>query len=291
MIKIIIKTNLRTFKGSISIITGGASGIGRALAIELAKRGSEVILADIQTDLANEVASLIKDNGGTAWAAHIDVSDQPGVESLLKETVKRTGRIDFMFNNAGIGIAGPINYHTNDDWNRIIDVNLKGVVNGTNAAYKIMAEQGFGHIVNTASMAGLVPIPLLISYSATKHGVVGLSKSLRAESSDSGIRVSLLCPGVINTPILEDGGKFGKISANLSPEQKDLILKKFKPMKPDVFAFKAINAVARNKAIIIIPSWWKILWWMDRFSPSLGMLIAKKYFLKAKKEGFLSSLQ
>ncbi len=291
MIKIIIKTNLRTFKGSVSIITGGASGIGRALAIELAKRGSEVILADIQTDLANEVTSLIKDNGGKARAAHIDVSDQSGIESLLKETVKRTGRIDFMFNNAGIGIAGPINYHTIDDWNRIIDVNLKGIVNGTNAAYKIMAEQGFGHIVNTASMAGLVPIPLLISYSATKHGVVGLSKSLRAESSDSGIRVSLLCPGVINTPILEDGGKFGKISADLSTEQKDLILKKFKPMKPDVFAFKAINAVARNKAIIIIPSWWKILWWMDRFSPSLGMFIAKKYYLKAKKEGFLNSLQ
>ena len=160
---------LRVFDGSTAVITGGASGIGRALGEELAKRGSEVVLADLQSELAEEVASGIRAAGGKATALKLDVTDFSAVESLLQETVERTGRLDYMFNNAGITIAGPIRLHTIEDWNRIIDVNLRGVVNGVQAAYQIMLAQGFGHIVNTASIGGLIPNVLSPSYTATNR--------------------------------------------------------------------------------------------------------------------------
>ena len=135
-----------------------------------------------------------------------------------------------------------------------------------------MLNQGFGHIVNTAALAGLVPEAGSPSYTTTKHAVVALSRVLRAEAATEGIRVSVLCPGFVRTPILEGGGKYGKHLMELTPEQeRDLLdlIEKFRPMSPNVFARKALDAIARNKAIIVIPSWWKLLWWMDRLSPSL----------------------
>lgn len=201
---------IRIFEEATAIITGGASGIGRALAEELAKRGAEVVLADLQIELAEEAAREIRLAGGQATAWQLDVADFSAMEKLLRETVERTGRLDYIFNNAGIGIGGDVHRHSIEDWNRIIDVNLRGVINGVQGAYKIMRNQGFGHIVNTSSMAGLMPSPGVSSYATTKHAVVGLSKSLRAEAAPAGIRVSVLCPGVIRTPILE-GANMAKI--------------------------------------------------------------------------------
>jgi len=247
----------------------------------LAKRGSEVVLADLQIELAEEVASGIRVAGGKAAALKLDVADFPAVERLLQETVERTGRLDYMFNNAGIGIIGPIRLHSIEDWNWIVDVNLWGVVHGVHAAYQIMLNQGFGHIVNTASLAGLVPQAGSPSYTTAKHAVVGLSKVLRAEAATEGIQVSVLIPGFVRTPILEGGGKYGKSLMDMSPEQerefRDLI-EKFKPMSPDTFARKALDAIAKNKAIIVIPSWWKLFWWVDRLSPSLTILQLRKSY-------------
>lgn len=195
--------SIRIFDGATAIVTGGASGIGRALAEELAKRGCEVVLADLQIDLAEEVASEIQVSGGKAKAVKVDVTDFPAMEQLVRETVRRTGRLDYIFNNAGIAIGGNVYHYGIADWNQIVDVNLRGVINGIQAAYKIMMEQGFGHIINTASMAGLMASPGAVAYATTKYGVVGLSKSLRAEAAQIGVRVSVLCPGVIRTPILD----------------------------------------------------------------------------------------
>jgi len=194
---------IRIFDGATAIVTGGASGIGRALAEELAKRGSEVVLADLQIELAEEVATEIHAAGGKAKAVKLNVTDFPAMEQLVQETVERTGRLDYIFNNAGIGIGGTVHHYGIEDWNYIIDVNFRGVINGVQAAYKIMMQQGFGHIINTASIAGIMPSPASVAYAATKHAVVGLSTSLRAEAAQLGIRVSVICPGVIRTPILE----------------------------------------------------------------------------------------
>jgi len=275
---------LRIFAGATAIVTGGASGIGRALAEELARRGCEAVLADLQGELAEEVASGIRARGGKATAIKTDVTDYPAMEQTVKETVKRTGRLDYIFNNAGIGIGGNVSHYGIKDWNQIINVNLKGVINGVQAAYFVMMKQGFGHIVNTASMAGLMPSPGNVAYATTKSAVVGLSKSLRAEAAQSGVRVSVICPGVIRTPILESGGKYGKMLVEIPPEKIREMWEKFKPMAPDMFAGKALDLIARNKAIIIVPSWWKLYWWLNRLSPSFGISFAEKWFKKIQKE-------
>ncbi len=275
---------IRAFDGAVAIVTGGASGIGRALGEELAKHGCEVVLADLQVELAEEVASNICASGGRARAVKVDVTDFPAMERLVRETSQRTGRLDYIFNNAGIAIGGYVHQYDIEDWNRVLDVNLRGVINGVQAAYKIMIAQGFGHIVNTASMAGLMVSPGVVAYAATKYGVVGLSVSLRAGAASFGIRVSVLCPGVIRTPILEEGGKYGKMLIPIPPEQMRRIWEKLRPMASNLFAEKALKSVAKNRAIIIVPSRWKVHWWLNRLSPSFSIYLAQKRFEKMQRE-------
>jgi NAD(P)-dependent dehydrogenase (short-subunit alcohol dehydrogenase family) len=275
---------IRIFAGGVAIVTGGASGIGRALAGELTKRGCEVVLADLQIELAEGVASEIKASGGEATAARVDVRDFPAVQQLVQDTRDRSGRLDYLFNNAGIAIGGNVNHYGIDDWNQMVDTNLRGVINGIQAAYPLMISQGFGHIVNTASMAGLMPSPGATAYAATKFAVVGLSQSLRTEAAVFGVRVSVLCPGVVRTPILDGGGKYGKMLVEIPPDQVRAMWEKFRPMSPDVFAEKVLDAVAKNKALIIVPSWWRSFWWLNRLSPSLGMALARKRFQEVARE-------
>ncbi len=275
---------IRIFSGATAIITGGASGIGRALAEELAKRGCEVVLADRQIEVAEEVASGIRTVGGKAMATKLDVTDFPALQQLVQDTVERTGRLDYMFNNAGIAIGGSVQHYSIQEWNQIMDVNLRGVVNGVQAAYCIMMKQGFGHIVDTASITGLMPTPGQVAYSMTKHAVVGLSLSLRAEAALLGIRVSVLCPGAIRTPILEGGGKYGKMLMDIPQEKLHEMFERLRPMSPGDFAERVIDSVARNKPIIVQPSWYKRFWWINRLSPSLGIALARRSFQKRAKE-------
>lgn len=281
------REGLRIFSGATAIITGAASGIGRALAEELAVRGCEVVLADRQIETAQKIASDIRTSGGKATAVEADVTNFGSLETIIHETVRRTGRLDYMFNNAGIGIIGDAHHYNIEDWNYIIDVNLRGVINGVQAAYSVMMNQGFGHIVNTASLAGITSSPGMVSYSTTKHAVVGLSTSLRCEARMRGIYVSVLCPGFIRTAILDNGGKYGRALVKLSANQQRLIsemIDKFKPMDPNLFARKALNAIAKNKAIIVLPKWYMIFWWIHRLSPSLGMFLAQQPYQNNKKK-------
>jgi NAD(P)-dependent dehydrogenase (short-subunit alcohol dehydrogenase family) len=279
-----LNNTIRIFDGATAVVTGGASGIGRALSEELAKGGCEVILADLQIELAEEVASEIRESGGQAKAVEVDVIDFFAVEQLVQETVGRTGRLDYIFNNVGIGIGGNVNHYSIEDWNQMINVNLRGVINGVQVAYPIMMNQGFGHIINTASMAGLIPSPGAVAYATAKYAVVGLSTSLRAEAAPLGLRVSVICPGVIRTPILEGGGKYGKMLIEIPAEKIQQMWKKLRPMPPNIFANKALHLVAKNKAIIIVPSWWKLFWWINRLFPSLGIHLAQKNFRKMQKQ-------
>ena len=270
---------LRTFTDATAIITGGASGIGSALAEELASRGCEVVVADLQLDAAKELVERIRAAGGRAEAAELDVTDHDSLEQLVRDTVARTGRLDYMFNNAGIshGMGAGARHYNIEDWRRIIEVNLMGVINGVQAAYRVMIEQGFGHIVNTASMAGLVPSPGTTSYVTTKHAIVGLSQNLRAEAEQLGVQVSVLCPGVIRTPFLE-GGKYARHIGEVSKEQYKDMWEKRKPMAADAFARAALDGVAKNRGIIITPTSWKGFWWLYRLAPNFCMRIAAKSF-------------
>jgi NAD(P)-dependent dehydrogenase (short-subunit alcohol dehydrogenase family) len=262
----------------VAFITGGASGIGAAFASVLAKQGTAVVLADRQLGLAEEIAAAIVQDGGQASAVELDVRDAAQFQRVVDETVARTGRIDYFFNNAGIGVGGEIARYSLADWYDVFDVNLRGVVHGIQAVYPLMCKQGSGHIINTASMAGLLPTGEAASYAATKHAVVGLSKALRIEAKEHGVRVSALCPGVIRTPILTTG-KYGRLNMRPGAEKKVMELwERMRPMDVDVFARKALRAVERNKLIIIFPFRWKVLWWLERFSPTFSLWLWGKAY-------------
>ena len=273
---------LRSFDGAVAIITGGASGIGRALSEALGRRGACVVLADRQLMLAQEVAAGIQERGGKASAVELDVTNFTAVDRLVQATIHAQGRLDYMFNNAGIAIGGEVRVCQIEDWDSVLNVNLHGVVNGVQAAYPVMLNQGYGHIVNTASMAGLLPMPMAISYATAKHAVVGLSKSLRVEAAPYGVRVSVLCPGVIQTPILY-GGKYGKQLQPMPPEVQEKFIQQYRPMDPAVFAEKVLNALARNKPIIIVPGWWRLLWWVGRLSPALESYLVQRGYRSLRK--------
>lgn len=267
-----------------AFITGGASGIGRALAEELAEQGVEVVLADRQIGLAEEVATAIRRAGGHATAHALDVRDSAQFQRVVDETVARTGRIDYFFNNAGIGVGGDMARYEMRDWNDVIDVNLRGVIHGIQAVYPVMRAQGSGHIVNTASAAGLLPAPNAGSYAASKHAVVGLSKALRIEAKEHGVRVSVLCPGVIRTPILR-AGEFGRTNLTAEGEQKMMAFwEQLRPMDPRTFARRTLRQVTRNVPIIIVPSWWKLLWLVERMSPRLSSWLWQKTYDRMRAE-------
>jgi NAD(P)-dependent dehydrogenase (short-subunit alcohol dehydrogenase family) len=258
--------------GKIAFVTGGASGIGAALATKLADEGAEVWIADRQIDAGQELAQRFNSGGAKAHAIELDVRSYPSFERAVAEVVQQSGQIDYLFNNAGIGVSGEVDSYTLDDWNDVFDVNLRGVVHGIQAVYPIMIRQHSGHIVNTASMAGLVASPGMGSYTATKHAVVGISKALRVEAERHGVQVSVFCPGVIRTPIMT-GGRYGRM--NISDEEVLKFGERLRPMAPEVFAERALRRVLRGEAIIVVPAWWKAFWYLERLSPALSMRAAK----------------
>src|SRR6478736_1214939 len=191
-----------SFAGKQAIVTGAGSGIGAALCRAMVSAGVAVVCTDIVADAAQKTAAAL---GGSARAARLDVTDAAAVQAVVDEVVGRAGRLDLMFNNAGIVWGGDTELLTLDQWNAIIDVNIRGVVHGVAAAYPVMLRQGHGHIINTASMAGLTAAGQITSYVMTKHAVVGLSLALRSEAVSRGVGVLAVCPGAVETPILDKG--------------------------------------------------------------------------------------
>lgn len=255
------------WQGTTAIITGAGSGIGRALALAMARRGVRVVVTDIDEGSANRVAA---ECGASASGHRLDVRDADAVQALVGDTFRSHGRLDYLFNNAGMGVGGEVNEISLQAWERIIDVNLRGVMHGVIAAYPLMLKQGSGHIINTASLAGLGPAPLLTPYSMTKHAVVGMSTSLRAEGAARGIRVSALCPAAIETPLLDRGNPADLPQPPWTPDLRRFLTRLAgPPHSVDKFAEEALAAIERNQAVIVIPGRARLAWRIGRFFPGL----------------------
>ncbi|CAN7762998.1 SDR family NAD(P)-dependent oxidoreductase [Paenibacillus sp. LjRoot153] len=269
------------FREKVCVVTGGASGLGRALCRQLAAYGADVTVADLNAEAAKGVMQEILERGGKATSCHVDVTEPTSIEKLVNETMARLGRLDFMFNNAGITVIGEFRDLPLDEVMKVLNVNLKGAVNGSHYAYQAMVRQGFGHIVNTASGLGLAPGPTQLPYVMSKFGVVGLSETLRYEGLDLGIRVTAVCPGFIQTSLIENVRTF-----NASPQ--DVISQiPVKVVDPDEAARLVLRGVAKNRAIISFPSYVGILTFIYRFFPGLFLrqsLKSIRAFRKIRKE-------
>jgi NAD(P)-dependent dehydrogenase (short-subunit alcohol dehydrogenase family) len=259
-------------RGRVALVTGGASGIGKALCGALVSRGASVVVADINASTAAALARELDERGpGSATSLSLDVADAGGFERAVGEVTDRHGRLDLLFNNAGIGIGGPVEELGLAHWERTLDVNLRGVVHGVVAAYPVMVEQGSGHIVNTASLAGLLPFPFGVPYAMTKHAVVGLSVSLRSEARTHGVRVSAVCPGVIDTPLLDSEGPPDLPRTTLAGRGREMFLRANRgpAYPPELLAEDVLRGVERNRAIIVAPRRARAIWLANRVSPRL----------------------
>lgn len=252
----------------VALVTGAASGIGLALVTALAKRGARVYAADRDGDGASALATHLTGQGHSVEAVTLDVTDAEAFQQLIARIAER-GPLHELYNNAGIGLAGELHAVTAADWRRVVEINLLGVANGIAAAYPLMIRQGFGHLINTASGAGLAPRPGMAPYAATKHAVIGLSTSLRAEAAAYGVKVSAACPGYVATQVMARAELRGVDRQKLTEAIP------IRPMSAEDCAEAILRGVARNQAIIPISLYVKLDWWLYRMSPALSIRLAQ----------------
>jgi NAD(P)-dependent dehydrogenase (short-subunit alcohol dehydrogenase family) len=260
-------------QGRIAIVTGGASGIGRELCKQLGDRGAAaIVIADIDDEGAQQTADALLATGTRARAVHVDVSQAEAMQQLVDDVIAEHGRLDYMFNNAGIALIGDVRDTQWEHWRHIVDVNLWGIVHGSSIAYRAMARQGFGHIVNVSSVTGLTPAAMTTAYATTKHASVGLSTSLRAEAAFLGVKVSVACPAVVRTKILDTALKVSKLKEGGSYPD----LSSYGAIEADKCARIILRGVARNRAIIPVGGLARLFWGMYRLSPGLVIALYAK---------------
>ena len=260
--------------GKVAVVTGAGSGIGRSVALLLARHGARVHAADLNAESVRAVAVEIEGSGGSATPYMLDVSDATAVEEFAAKVFEVEGVVDVLHNNAGIGHGGNIEATTAEDWRRVIDVNLLGVAYGVQAFVPRMLRQGRpAAVVNTASQLGLMPSAHTAPYCASKYGVVGLSEALNAELSVRGIHVSAVCPGIIDTAIVANStvrGEMQQMHGNLVGFYSR------HGASPDEVAEAVLRAVERGTLIVPVPKRQVLaLYLLHRLSPRLVQPIAR----------------
>lgn len=262
--------------GRVAVVTGAGSGIGRATALALARSGARVHAADIDLESAAGVVEEIGARDGTGSAYALDVSDPAAVDAFAASVFASEGSVDVLHNNAGIGHAANIEATTVEDWQRVIAVNLLGVAYGVQAFVPRMLSQGRpASVINTASMAGLVPTAKMAPYVASKYGVVGMTEALNAELSKRGIHFSAICPGIIDTPIVANGIMRGDIEAI---HGRAVEFYSRRGAAPEEVADAVLGAIEHHRLIVPVPRRQVTLpYILHRISPRLTQPISRSF--------------
>ncbi|MFD9077630.1 SDR family oxidoreductase [Streptomyces erythrochromogenes] len=266
------------FGGQLVLVTGAASGIGRATAFAFAEAGARVVAVDRDAEGAARTADMARLVGAPeAWAECVDVSDEQAMEKLAAKVAAEYGIVDVLVNNAGIGLSGAFLDTTAEDWKKVLDVNLWGVIHGCRIFGKQMADRGQGgHIVNTASAAAYLPSRTLPAYSTSKAAVLMLSECLRAELASKSIGVSAICPGIVNTNITATSRFAGVDQAEEKRRQeRSSRLYGLRNFPPEKVAEAILRAVVRNEAVVPVTPESKGALWMSRFTPRALRRIAR----------------
>ncbi len=266
------------FGGQLVLVTGAASGIGRATAFAFAEAGARVVAVDRDAAGAARTADMARLVGAPeAWGECADVSDEQAMEKLAAKVAAEYGIVDVLVNNAGIGLSGAFLDTSAEDWKKVLDVNLWGVIHGCRIFGKQMAERGQGgHIVNTASAAAYLPSKTLPAYSTSKAAVLMLSECLRAELASKSIGVSAICPGIVNTNITATSRFAGVDEAEEKRRQeRSSRLYGLRNFPPEKVADAILRAVVRNEAVVPVTPESKGALWMSRFAPRTLRRIAK----------------
>ena len=232
-----------------------------------------MVLSDRDAAAVEHAAAALPNAEGV----RLDVTDAVAVQAVVADVVARHGRLDLMFNNAGIAVAGEARDIGLEHWRRVVDVNLMGVIHGADAAYKQMVRQGHGHLVNIASLAGLIPFPTNAPYGATKHAVVGLSHALRLEGEALGVRVSVVCPGFVESNIYT-----ASEAVNVSRDHLAAGVP-FRKVPADVAAQRILAGIARNQAVIVFPAYARFFWWLQRLHPGLTAFLSRRMLADFRK--------
>lgn len=267
--------NVESLAGRVGVVTGAASGIGRATALELAARGADVAICDVDAVGLQETASRIESAGRRVHAQEVDVRQMEQLQAFAHETFEALGQVDILVNNAGIGVAGPLLDVPLEEFRRVVEINLMGVVHGCYAFLPRMRDAGRpAHVVNIASLAGYWSGPAMTSYHATKFGVVGFSESLRAELAKFSIGVTAVCPGVINTPIVQTARMYGSAGTEES-RQRGIDAFARRNYSPERVAKNIMKAIGRNRALApISPEAW-IGYYIQRLAPWIPRLLGR----------------
>jgi NAD(P)-dependent dehydrogenase (short-subunit alcohol dehydrogenase family) len=273
------------FTEKITLVTGAASGIGQGLADALAGEGARVIATDINLEKLEANVRSPNRFGPSFRVERLDVTDSGAFKELIEDVISKEGRLDYIFNNAGIAIAGDLRDLTLEHWRQVLDVNLNGVVYGSLLAYQQMVKQGFGHIINLSSVEGLIPFPTTASYVTSKFAVMGLSQSLRVEGADLGVKVSVVCPGFVRTAIFD-------VSPMINMSREEWLKANERWERFAVTSEKCaeiiLKGVAKNKPIIMVTGLAHVMWRLARFNPSFILKFIQKDFAKWRNKVRLS---
>jgi len=274
----------RDLSGRHVLVTGASSGIGRATALECARRGASLFVCDVDQAGLEKTAGEARGLGREVLARRVDVASPEAMAGFAAEVHEHCEAVDLLVNNAGVAVAGGLLDTTLEDWERIIDINLRGVVHGCHYFIPRMVERARGgHVVIVSSAAGYSPLDGLVAYCTTKFSVLGLADSLADELARRGIGVTAICPGIIDTPITQSATLRGEYD---SPGARELMVERYRKRgyTPDRVATAILAAVHKNRVVApVTPEAWG-LYWLSRFTPGLFRWLRRRASARARHE-------